>query len=162
MMALHHIRRSSHNLFGASDCCVASTSNFIDDSIIIPPANLVPRASPLQNGRDWKRPLHRLVTCPVAHPKILGLIIDCWMNAILSFSLPSHFHREKPWEWGWALAYSPLPPLPFSGIMLWRTRHNNNTYVMFHALILVTYVIINNVYLISINNGIFWRPYAYI
>ena len=37
--------------------------------------NLVPRAFPLKNG--WggvKRPWDRLVTCPLVHSKILGVI----------------------------------------------------------------------------------------
>ena len=37
-------------------------------------ANLVPRAFPLKNGWGGKRPWHRLVTCPLVHPKILGVI----------------------------------------------------------------------------------------
>ena len=36
--------------------------------------NLVPRAFPLKNGWGGKRPWHRLVTCPLVHPKILGVI----------------------------------------------------------------------------------------
>ena len=36
--------------------------------------NLVSRAFPLKNGWDGKRPWHRLVTCPLVHPKILGVI----------------------------------------------------------------------------------------
>ena len=35
--------------------------------------NLVPRAF-LLNGWGGKRPWHRLVTCPLVHPKILGVI----------------------------------------------------------------------------------------
>ena len=36
--------------------------------------NLVPRAFPLKNGWGGKRPWHRLVTCPLVHLKILGVI----------------------------------------------------------------------------------------
>ena len=36
--------------------------------------NLVPRAFPLKIGWGGKRPWHRLVTCPLVHPKILGVI----------------------------------------------------------------------------------------
>ena len=36
--------------------------------------NLVPRAFPLKNEWGGKRPWHRLVTCPLVHPKILGVI----------------------------------------------------------------------------------------
>ena len=36
--------------------------------------NLVPRAFPLKNGWCGKRPWHRLITCPLVHPKILGVI----------------------------------------------------------------------------------------
>ena len=36
--------------------------------------SLVPRAFPLKNGCGGKRPWHRLVTCPLVHPKILGVI----------------------------------------------------------------------------------------
>ena len=36
--------------------------------------NLVPRAFPLKYGWGGKRPWHRLVTCPLVHPKILGVI----------------------------------------------------------------------------------------
>jgi len=36
--------------------------------------NLVPRAFPLKNGWGGKRPWHRLVTCPLVHPKIVGVI----------------------------------------------------------------------------------------
>ena len=36
--------------------------------------NLVLRAFPLKNGWGGKRPWHRLVTCPLVHPKILGVI----------------------------------------------------------------------------------------
>ena len=36
--------------------------------------NLVPRAFPLKNGWGGRRPWHRLVTCPLVHPKILGVI----------------------------------------------------------------------------------------
>ena len=36
--------------------------------------NLVPRAFPLKNGWGGKRPWHRLVTCSLVHPKILGVI----------------------------------------------------------------------------------------
>ena len=39
-----------------------------------PPPNLVPRAFPLKNGWGGKRPWHRLVTCPLVHPKIPGAI----------------------------------------------------------------------------------------
>ena len=37
-------------------------------------ANLVSRAIPLKNGWGGKRSWHRLVTCPLVHPKILGVI----------------------------------------------------------------------------------------
>ena len=40
----------------------------------VPLCNLVPRAFPLKNGWGGKRPWHRLVTCPLVHPKILGVI----------------------------------------------------------------------------------------
>ena len=36
--------------------------------------NLVPRAFPSNNGWGGKRPWHRLVMCPLVHPKILGVI----------------------------------------------------------------------------------------
>ena len=36
--------------------------------------NLVPRAFPLKNGWGGKRPWQRLVTCPLVHPEILGVI----------------------------------------------------------------------------------------
>ena len=36
--------------------------------------NLVPRAFPSKNGWGGKRPWHRLVTCLLVHPKILGVI----------------------------------------------------------------------------------------
>ena len=36
--------------------------------------NLVPRAFSLKNGWGGKRPWHRLVSCPLVHPKILGVI----------------------------------------------------------------------------------------
>ena len=36
--------------------------------------NLVPRAFPLKIGWGGKRPWHRLVTCPLVHPEILGVI----------------------------------------------------------------------------------------
>ena len=39
-----------------------------------------PTSSPelfqLKNGWGGKRPWHRLVTCPLVHPKILGVIIS--------------------------------------------------------------------------------------
>ena len=37
-------------------------------------SNLVPRAFPLKNGWGGKRPWHRLVTCLLVHPKILGVM----------------------------------------------------------------------------------------
>ena len=37
-------------------------------------SNLVPRAFPSKNGWGGKRPWHRLVTCLLVHPKILGVI----------------------------------------------------------------------------------------
>ena len=36
--------------------------------------NFVPRAFPSKNGWGGKRPWHRLVTCLLVHPKILGVI----------------------------------------------------------------------------------------
>ena len=38
-----------------------------------------PRASPLENGKGWKRPWHRLVTCPLLHTKFLGVISEQWL-----------------------------------------------------------------------------------
>ena len=47
---------------------------FIGIKVIKPKANLVPRAFPSKNGWGGKRPWHRLVTCLLVHPKILGVI----------------------------------------------------------------------------------------
>ena len=47
---------------------------FIDIKVIKPKANLVPRVFPSKNGWGGKRPWHRLVSCLLVHPKILGVI----------------------------------------------------------------------------------------
>ena len=47
---------------------------FIGIKVIKLKANLVPRVFPSKNGWGGKRPWHRLVTCLLVHPKILGVI----------------------------------------------------------------------------------------